>query len=234
MGQALLSIDWDFFIPTMREWNRSYIENKKNIKDIWYKRYIQSKSYGVNLENLVNKIYPTLNQFKTIIKNKFLINSKTKLFVSDSHKYSYNIAKKFNYKNVFSFDAHSDLGYGGLKSLDFEINCANWLGMLLKENLIDEANIIYSKFSYEYANEFAQMNKIYRINYPKINNLQDAIQVDAIHICRSGCWTPPWLDYKFKELINTFNKPYKIIDYKDRNWDIKNLTLADEINYMIG
>ncbi|MCG0276784.1 MAG: hypothetical protein L5655_11655 [Thermosediminibacteraceae bacterium] len=44
---------------------------------------------------------------------------------------------------VYLFDAHADLGYGGLSSLNFEVDCSNWLGKLFKDELIEEATIVY-------------------------------------------------------------------------------------------
>ena len=36
---------------------------------------------------------------------------------------SYSVAKDNGCSNVYLFDAHADLGYGGLPSLNFELNC---------------------------------------------------------------------------------------------------------------
>ena len=41
------------------------------------------------------------------------------------------------------------LGYGGLASLHFELNCANWLGKLFKDNIVKRANIFYSPYTLE-------------------------------------------------------------------------------------
>ena len=59
-----------------------------------------------------------------------------RIYVSDSHALSYKIAEKFEVDEVYLFDAHSDLGYGGLASLQFNVNCANWLGKLLQNRII--------------------------------------------------------------------------------------------------
>jgi hypothetical protein len=52
--------------------------------------------------------------------------------------------KRTTAKQCNLFDSHADFGYGGLLSLDFEVNCSNWLGKLLKEKQIEQAHIIYS------------------------------------------------------------------------------------------
>ena len=60
-------------------------------------------------------------------------------------------SKENNCTMVYLFDAHADLGYGGLSSLDFEVNCSNRL-QILKEKQIKEANIFYSPYTTEKLN----------------------------------------------------------------------------------
>lgn len=147
---------------------------------------------------------------------------------------SYDIAKENNCRIVYLFDSHADLGYGGLLSLNFKVNCSNWLGKLLKDKLIKEANIIYSPYTTEKPEYFKPMNSIYNIGYYDFNDLDISIKVSAIHICRSGAWTPPWLDKKFTQFINALGVPYEIADCPARNWDTKNISFADQINYLMA
>ena len=50
MGNGLLSIDWDYFISLDNKNCVSSIENKRTIIDLWYKKYLQSKAQGENIE----------------------------------------------------------------------------------------------------------------------------------------------------------------------------------------
>lgn len=227
MLKNLLSIDWDYFIPIYERWSGSYLENKRNIMLIWYKRYFENKRRGIDIESSVRE-GKELNGFLKIIKKYFEFSKNIKMYVSDSHRFSYDIAMDNECSSVINFDAHSDLGYGGLKSLNFELNCANWLGKLLKNKVARNAAIVYSPYTYETKDEFHEINKVFNIKYLDINHLPK-IKIDAIHICRSGSWTPPWLDNKFYKFINSFNILYKIIDCKERKWCPQKLTLADRI-----
>ena len=104
------------------------------------------------------------------MKQIFEFDSHIDVYVSDSHAFSYKIAKKYDCEDVYLFDAHSDLGYGGLSSLDFEVNCANWLGKLLKNKQVDEAHIIYGPYTAEKPENFQEMNEHFHIDYPEITD----------------------------------------------------------------
>lgn len=227
MLKNLLSIDWDYFIPVYERWSGSYLENKRNIMMIWYKRYFENKRHGIDIENSIRE-GKELKTFLKLIKKYFTFSKNVKMYVSDSHKFSYYITKDNKCSRVINFDAHSDLGYGGLKSLDFELNCANWLGKLLKNKIVQDVNIVYSPYTHETSEEFSEINKTFNVKYPGIDYLPE-IKIDAIHVCRSGSWTPPWLDNKFYKFINSFNILYKIIDCPERKWCPQKLTLADRI-----
>ena len=207
MDKCLLSIDWDYFIFTKDNLWGSYTENSRNLIDLWYKRYIQEKVRGKDIQKLF-RLSPEMDIFWEKIKKRFRFLKDIKVYISDSHALSYNIAKENNCNIVYLFDFHSDLGYGGLLSLDFEVNCSNWLGKLLKDGIIKEANIIYSPYTTEKPEDFCSINRIYNVRYRDFNNLNKGINVSAIHICRSGAWTPPWLDKKFIQFADALEITY--------------------------
>ncbi|NLM60934.1 MAG: arginase, partial [Clostridiales bacterium] len=123
MKKCLLSVDWDYFIFTRDNWG-SYIENKKCLIDLWYKKYIQAKARGEEIMEAY-RLTSELDGFWRRIRKQFGIAGDTKVYVSESHALSYKIAKENNCSSVYLFDSHADLGYGGLSSLNFEINCSN-------------------------------------------------------------------------------------------------------------
>lgn len=233
MGKCLLSIDWDYFICSQQEVRWSYIENKKNLINQWYKRYIQSKMQGKDIKKSF-KLSKDLNTFWEQIKKHFQFTKDTKAYVSDSHALSYDIARNNGCNVVYLLDAHADLGYGNLSSLSFEVNCANWLGKLLENNYIKEANIIYSPYTSEKPDYFKQLNSKFSIRYPALNDLDTGIEVSAVHICRSGAWTPPWLDRKFNQFVEALGIPYKTIALPERKWDPKNMSFSDQIDYLLA
>ncbi|WP_449443845.1 arginase [Ureibacillus acetophenoni] len=232
MGNSLLSIDWDYFISSEDQDILSCVENNRTIIEEWYKRYFKMKSKGLD----IHQYYQLSNEIDTFwdkIKQIFRIEESTKVFVSDSHALSYNIAKNFKCDKVYLFDAHSDLGYGGFSSLTFEVNCANWLGHLLKQKQIKEANIIYSPYTKERPEYFNKMNKRFNIKYLKMKDLIN-LSTNVIHICRSGAWSPPWFDNEFTRFVKSLNIPFKVVDCPSRRWKTNNLTLADQIHYLMA
>lgn len=233
MEKCLLSIDWDYFIYTKKDNWGSYIENNRSLIDLWYKRYIQEKVWGKDIQKSF-QLSSELDTFWKKIKKRFQFVKDIKAYVSDSHALSYNIAKENNCRVVCLFDSHADLGYGGLSSLNFEVNCSNWLGKLLKDKQIKEANIFYSPYTAEKPEYFKPMNSIYNVEYYDFNDLDKDIKVSAIHICRSGAWTPPWLDKKFTQFVHALEIPYEIVNCPVRKWDTVNISFSDQINYLMA
>jgi len=233
MEKCLLSIDWDYFVYTKENNWGSYIENNKSLTDLWYKRYIQEKMKGKDIQELF-QLSSELDTFWKKIRGRFRFEKEIKAYVSDSHALSYDIAKENNCTGVYLFDSHSDLGYGGLSSLNFEVNCSNWLGRLLKDKLVKEANIFYSPYTTERPEYFKPMNSIYNVKYRDFNDLDRNIDVSAIHICRSGAWTPPWLDNKFAQFIDAMGVQYEVVNCPVRKWDTENISFSDQINYLMA
>jgi len=233
MEKCLLSIDWDYFIYIKKGSWGSYLENDRSLVDLWYKRYIQEKLQGRDIQKWF-LLSPELGTFWKKIKERFQFEKDIKVYVSDSHTLSYKLAKEDNCKIVYLFDSHADLGYGGLSSLNFEVNCSNWLGKLLKENLVKEANIIYSPYTLEKPEYFKQMNNIYNIKYCDFNSIDKNVNISTIHICRSGAWTPPWLDKIFIKFINDLGITYEIVDCPARKWNTSNISFSEQIKYMLA
>ena len=233
MEKCLLSIDWDYFIYSPKYSCNSYLENKKSLIDLWYKRYIQAKARGEDIQKAFY-ISPELYTFWSRIKKYFKFSKNTKVYVSDSHAMSYKIAEENNCKSVYLFDYHSDLGYGGLLSLNFDVNCSNWLGKLLKDEHIKAAYIFYSPYTKEKPEDFKPMNDIYNIRYCKTYDLSKSVSAAAVHICRSGAWTPPWYDNRFIQFVKALGLSYKVVNCPERKWDTASLSLSDKINYLLA
>lgn len=229
MEKRLLTIDWDYFMPYIGEMNTSYLENKRNIERHWYKMYLENKQIGKDITTRL-KTGDILDNFWDKLRLNFYFKRDTKLIVSDSHKIAYDIVKDNECTEVCNIDSHTDLGYGGIPSLDFEVNCANWLGKLFKDKIIRKSNIILSPYSVEKPADFKEINNKYNIEY---NDRDINMDIDIVHICRSGAWTAPWLDNEFYKFINDSNLEYEIIDCEKRVWDADNIQLSKQIECML-
>ena len=229
---ALLTIDWDYFMPYVCYFNLSYLENKRNIDKHWYRLYLENKQCGIDITKRM-VVGREKNNFWTNIKNFFNMDNIDRVIVSDSHKIAYDLAKATKCEEVYNFDSHTDLGYGGLESLNYEVNCANWLGKLLNEGIVGRASIILSPYTGERKEYFDEINKKFDISYKRINELKSRVLVNTLHICRSGAWTAPWLDHEFDEFIRHLNKKIEYKEYMKREWNVNDITLADKIEYLL-
>ena len=234
MDKVLLTIDWDYFINVHSQHYMSYRENQVNLLEEWYRRHLICLQRNEHLENFYN-LAPFYKTFWKQAKKALKLKKTIHVIVTEGHEEAYKIAKEWDCTEVYSLDAHSDLGYGGLAALEFEINCANWLGKLLKEKYINKANIIYSPYTKEDEEDFKEIMDAYEVHFLSLEELfKREIDVAAIHICRSGPWTPPWYDEALDEFIKQISEsPVLQIEVK-RSWKPKALNLADQINCFMG
>ena len=234
MEKCLLSIDWDYFIKTPNQKWSSQLESKKTAVDLWYKLYFQASNRGRNIQQFF-ELAQEATKFWDKLGTIFQLKEGITAYVSDSHALSFKIAKDKGLNVVYLFDSHADLGYGGLSSLNFEVNCANWLGKLLKEGLVKEANIIYGPYTAEKPEFFKEINQTYNVRYLTLEQLGGrAITVEAVHICRSGAWTPPWYDNQFVDFVKRSGLGYRFINCPSRKWNPNNLSFAEQIDYLLA
>lgn len=238
MSGNFLSIDWDYFIEVHRERSSSYRETQKDILARWYNEYFIDLEKGKRLEDeytlgenfcpFLEKAVPQLNLAEGL-----------PFVLTESHARAYDEVVRSGCDTLYLLDAHSDLGYGGVDALDYEVNCANWLGMLLKSGRLKRAFIIYSPYTREHPEEFEEIAKAYKVYFISQENfLAQKISWKALHLCRSGPWTPPWYDKDFYDLADRISEIYHLNKQDEvwgqRKWDPSKITLAEKINYKLG
>lgn len=211
--KTLLTIDWDYFVPEKPRWNLFHAEEDFFIHDIWNLHAVIKDLHNIMKTNGKEKTF-----VEDITSYKFNLTEVDYIEVSDSHKVAYDIAIENGITDIISFDAHSDMGY----IRNGNIGCANWLRFFLEENPESMAYMILSEESNEHFNikEYTE-----NVNITKLDNFirtGDTIWVDNIHICRSGAWTPPWLDGEFNRFLTKFGKDLEILDdLEKRKFDIQ-------------
>lgn len=234
MQQNFLSVDWDYFIQGHNEKSNSYRETQQDILAKWYNEWIIGMEGGEPLEKHY-ELTTLFDNFKKDYLPKLRFEQETALVLTESHGAAYTEVSSSKCDVVYHLDAHSDLGYGGLEALEYEVNCANWLGMLLKEGKIKKAYIIYSPYTKEYPEEFEEIIHKYQVEFITLEELiRRNLSFKAVHMCRSGPWTPPWYDDAFYELAKAFKLPIKDQIGGKRRWNPKHLSLAERINYKLG
>lgn len=232
--KIFLSIDWDYFIKVHTVRSHSYREVMKDILDKWYRDYLLARGNNCRLEDDF-ELGDNYKKFKQQELSSLNFAKPCKMVLTESHADAYEEVMHSKADTLYLLDAHSDLGYGGLISLDYEVNCANWVGKLLKIGKLKQVYIVYSPYTKEYSQEFKAITDCYHIKFISLQEmLEQQLTFSYLHMCRSGPWTPPWYDKEFYLLAYSFKVPVEDHVKGMREWHPRELSLADRINYRLG
>ena len=206
--RTLVSIDWDFFIPEKPEWDLGHKENAMFLNMMWHMRghlIPHIKTSGLEKE------------FHKRIKHRGLV------AVSDSHAFAYNPnIDKFD--EIILFDAHHDCW---ATPEDGGIMCHNWARACLEENPKAKLTWVYPRKEslgyYPVPDDLAA-----RVRLQDIASLEGQTDATVLHICRSGCWTPPWLDQAFIDFVKSFGNTNNILSLQDNEWDPMNIRWSED------
>lgn len=188
--QVFLSIDWDYFCKEETSWDLGHLEMPLYLDAAWIARYVLMEYYRTTGEEL---------HFWDWLFSEVKVN-KDRLYVTESHSFGALIAPEL-LGSVYLVDAHHDSW--DLNGRDSRyIFCDTWLRQLLERenNKLTEATWVYPSWIGDIETEDGHMNRIRRVEGFPFKIKESG--VDCVHICRSGCWTPPWLDSQFIEFVN--------------------------------
>jgi len=202
----ILSIDWDYFFPDNFVFDWQFQDNNKIYCEIiWPIRWSNRNLFDHKI--IAKDIYHPDLQLLNGFLDKILINSyPSMLVISDTHVDIKTLIDAFPKSNIYNFDQHHDIYYGNeLPKKESQLNCGNWVGCLL--NQIKSYHLFYPpwrKTNPEHKGKLLYTEVSYSIP-------EDPPVFDAIFICRSSPWTPPWSDHKWIEFIEYFKINYHIL-----------------------
>jgi len=207
----ILSIDWDYFFPDIN--NYDWCANEEN--SLFYEAIWFCRCYS---HNLVTKKEALFEYIPTIPENFWsIVKNRPKLYLADSHSQIWHLISQLSGCIVDSFDAHHDYGY---KNKPDVVDCSNWGQHGLRLCDISELNLYYPGWREKYKESkgiIGPTNTHYGLPGP--NNY------DAVFVCRSSCWTPPWHDVSFKRFISRSNLDNNLMDQKV--WNRRSLTMRE-------
>jgi hypothetical protein len=196
----ILSIDWDYFFPCsdFYDWGANE-ENSLFFEFVWSTR--------CNTRNMISTKF-ALDEYKPTIPENFwsIVKNKPSLYIADSHLFILHVIRAimFSHGIIHNLDAHHDYSYEAKDKID----CGNWGKYVLNESEIaDELHLHYPKWRQK-QKETDEAIPITSVNY-KLPEPQD---YDAVFLCRSSCWTPPWYDEKFDEFWTSSRLEPEILD----------------------
>lgn len=184
--KTLLTVDWDYFVPERPEWDLGHSESLAFLDMMWRTRY-----------GLLDKI-TTSGAEKGFWKAAGAVGKGTGLtYVSDSHAFAYGLLEGVD--RVLIVDAHHDCWQEdslGVEKDQGRVYCHNWLRVWLqrgRKRTVCWLRPDWSKDLFEVPEDLRDRVRV-------INTLENQ-KIDRVHVCRSGCWTPPWLDRQFIEFV---------------------------------
>jgi hypothetical protein len=222
----ILSVDWDFFFPELSfdpklwmlyDWGHRD-GGSMFLQELWYNR-----ATGF----VMNKLpLPMTTGEEKSFWSRFEFKPGAKLFYADSHVHIYSpemqalILNDEKMTTIDNFDAHHDAGYRGTKEamiLSAEVTCEDWA-------LAYNINGVRTRTFYPRWKTWAmkaERRPIYKLKRAFDDPNLKMKPYDHVYVCRSGGWTPPWLDEAFSEFLSAcpIEEQRELRECKPRGWD---------------
>ena len=197
-----ISIDWDFFVPEDPMWDFGHRESRMFLNLMW-------KMRGADY---LKKIKTTGREkgFWARLRKKIDIGSAT-VGVSESHAVLTPTALS-ECRRLILFDAHHDCF--STQEEGFTC-CGDWARQWLE----CDKNRRLTWVRPAWVDPRPPKDLAARIDVFDEDSFDgaDMKMASFIHICRSGCWTPPWLDGKFIKFVRQVHPSPTIL--QDGDWD---------------
>jgi len=204
--KTLLSVDFDYWVPEKPEYDFGHSESLMFLKMLWMTRIMYHEAIKTTGQE---------NNFWDLVKSKVPVVKKG-TWVSDSHAYAHSITNGIGH--ILLVDAHHDCWEGDSLGLDNTVNdvyCHNWVRVWLEGDKRRRVTWIQPKWS---VGNFSVPDDL-RNRVKVISEGDDwgVKTIDRVHICRSGCWVPPWLDKDFVKFVNS--RGGKVLKMQGGDWD---------------
>jgi len=208
----ILSVDWDWFVPEDPIWDAGHRESTLFLKFVWFTRATLMEVWKTSGQE---------DSFWERMREIVDLDKCTKIDVSDSHSSCFHLVDRHD--RLILVDAHHDcLPWD---ENPHRIDCANWVRVWLRMGRYkrNPLHMFWVKPKWQKNLTLKGVPKKIReqITVTRLEKLREALgckpKIDTIHVCRSGCWTPPWLDKKFQEFLRSSQKEISVTEPKP--WD---------------
>jgi len=204
MSSIALSIDWDFFTPgAARMWEHSSIDETLHfLWENWKQDRLMTMADKVKAVNATG-FWKWLSKWVVLSPNRQVV-------VSESHAAMHDLLT-YKHSTLLLFDSHHDCYPLSPWNDDAEPDCGNWgtfwmkkrnkKGQVLWVSQLKQRDENTIKSRIEYSVRKNVRAYVLKGIEPVLDSMCEKaggkIKMDFIHICRSGCWAPPWTDKDF-------------------------------------
>lgn len=220
----LLSVDWDFFVRVLSgEWDWQHAETLLHRDVLWPIRAASLLMMNPGVEHPAEITTPQggfVDLVGALARAGVSLRG-AELTVSDSHALAMEAFAPYAPApgmRLLHFDAHHDLGYDAATVREHDrkgvIACDDWLYWTMKGCPTLKADIIYPAWKGDEEWEhftrptppWLRAGLLARVSPWVWRTGNDPIpwgdgQAVAVHVCRSGSWSPPWHDADFLRLV---------------------------------
>ena len=202
----LLSVDWDYFFPSQEGldaleaallWDWGHNENWGGALNeiVWISRAAAFLTRDLPL--------PLTSGAEDSFWNGVRIAKNAQLFIADSHVRAASLEVMKGVTEVVNYDAHHDGGYGQDMADLFknqQVDCGDWTFAYVMQN----ARLETRYPEWRLRNPEQEPTVVYSMerNYWAEGDTDQKF-FHKVFICRSGSWTPPWLDDKFVNFVKS-------------------------------
>jgi len=222
MKRTAVSIDWDTFVPEKSEWDIGHSETQFHHDQLWTVRPHLLEAMTTNGEE---------KTFWERFHRVFDVSDHALIHVSDSHLFAYQELPE-DVERLVLIDAHHD---AWSLSWDGHIQCDTWVRHWLNERRSNE--VVWVQANWPGPKDFGLPPDMHsRFRKGRLRDLEKLIKggpwACPVHVCRSGCWTPPWLDQAFIDFVAASGLTPVRIEAKGNSGDWDPLTCRwDEQRY---
>jgi hypothetical protein len=194
--KAFLSVDWDAFVPEDPRHDFGHGENAFFLGPIWETRGRAWKCRTNGLEK---------SFWSKVAEGRF---DRVPTHVSDSHLDVIENPALHDADILVLVDRHHD----AYSLPDENVHCGNWVVAWLDQK--SSRKVIWVPPPDVLSTVINHREERFTIA-PDFS--YGALNYTGIHICRSGCWTPPWLDPAFIRFVHA-SRPHRRIVKTRLDW----------------
>lgn len=206
MPMRLLSVDWDYFVPSIDE---EFVESVRGVP-IPYALGGGEMFPDALLDGLWDsraallaggRQLPGTSGEEDAFWDRFHITPVARLYFADSHAQAAQAAVRTGVTEVWNFDAHHDCGYEGAWDDPLRmgwVGCANWMCAYA----LGGASLHVRYPSWRPDALWREVAPLCSVERTIDDGCAVAFVFDLVFVARSSAWTPPWLDERYDAFLD--------------------------------
>ncbi len=217
---AMLSIDFDFFVREMIDWDWGHNESPIFLNVVWPFRYAGIDDLKEEVDPRTHADFWPPHLRAELQKKGFLLSTNVNLMAADSHYHTLQMLRQcdewqYEPDYLINIDQHHDL-FSDPK--DGEPDCGNWWTEYVDKWKKTRHIWIAPKHLDSMKDYGKPVRDVEQVRWSEFE-LPEPVVVTGIFFARSGCWVPPHLDELFNEMVNEFHPNLKV-KCRELDWEM--------------